>query len=166
MKPWDLHSGYVRVLAQRNQNSVLVQAANDLLKGDNPAPTMGQYVQKNAAHDFLIDDDFGALPIWDGADQRPAVSIEDRGTKAFSILALEKSKKFLVRAYVSPASLARPGLNDDEPVWLDPDVRGLPALPPANNATGDTDALRQRTFSCAGCSFSTSAPRPTHIRSC
>ena len=143
MTAWELRTGYVRVLAQRNQHSVLALAANDLLKGDSPARTMRQYVHENAALDFLIDGDFGALPVWDGADQRPAVSSKDRGEKALSLLAIEKSKKFLVRAYVSPASLAKPGFNNDEPVWLDPDVRGVLALPPTNQATGDTEAVRQ-----------------------
>lgn len=143
MTPWELRTGYVRVLAQRNQNRALVRAANDLLEGKSPIGTMRDYVHENAAPDFLIDGEFGAVPIWDGADQRPAVSIKDRGENARSLLALEKSKKFLIRAYVSPASLAKPGFNEGEPVWLDPDVRGVLALPPANKATGDADAVRQ-----------------------
>lgn len=143
MTPWELRTGYVRVLAQRNQNRMLVQAANDLLEGKSPNGTMHDYVHENAATDLLIDGEFGAVPIWDGADQMPAVSIKDRGGNAHSLLALEKSKKFLIRAYVSPASLGKPGFNEDEPVWLDPDVRGVLALPPANQATGDTEAVRQ-----------------------
>ncbi|MDA9401971.1 S8 family serine peptidase [Bradyrhizobium sp. CCBAU 45389] len=143
MTPWELRTGYVRVLAQRNQNSLLVKAANDLLKGDSPAGTMSEYIQRNAASDFLVDGEFGALPIWDGADQRPAVSINDKGENASSLLALDKSKKFLIRAYVAPESLAKPGFNNGEPVWLDPDVRGQLALPPANKATGNTETVRQ-----------------------
>jgi len=143
MTPWELRTDYVRVLVQRNQNEVLVKAANDLLKGDSPVGTMRDYVRENVAPDFLIDGEFGALPIWDGADQRPAVSPEDRGEKAFSLLAFEKSKKFLVRAYVSPATLSKPDFNDGEPVWLDSDVHSLLAPPPANQATGDTDTVRQ-----------------------
>lgn len=143
MTPWELRTGYVRVLAQRNQNRALVRAANDLIEGKSPTGTMRDYVHENAAPDFLIDGEFGAVPIWDGADQRPAVSIKDRGENARSLLALEKSKKFLIRAYVSPASLAKPGFNEGEPVWLDPDVRGVLALPSANKATGDAEAVRQ-----------------------
>jgi subtilase family protein len=143
MKPWELRTGYVRVLAQRNRHHALVQAANDLLEGNSPANTMRDYVHENAAPDFLIDGEFGAVPIWEGADRRPAVSIKDRGEKAYSLLAPEKSKKFLVRAYVASASLAKPGFNDGEPVWSDPDLRGEYTLPPANQATGDTDAVRQ-----------------------
>lgn len=143
MRPWELRTGYVRVLAQRNQHGGLVQAANDLLEGNNPDDTMRRYVHANAAPEFLIDGEFGALPIWDGVDRRPAVSVKDRGEKAHSLLALDKSKKFLIRAYVAPASLAKPDFNDGEPVWLDPDVRGQYALPPANKATGDTEAVRQ-----------------------
>ncbi|MBR0780253.1 S8 family serine peptidase [Bradyrhizobium iriomotense] len=143
MTPWELRTGYVRVLMQRNQNDVFIQAANDLLKGKSPARTMSEYVRRNAAPDFLIDGEFGALPLWDGADQRPAVSIKDRGENASALLALDKSKKFLVRAYVAPESLAKPGFNNGEPVWLDPDVRGDFALPPASKATGDTEGVRQ-----------------------
>src|SRR5205085_9422497 len=143
MKPWELRTGYVRVLAQRNQHHALVQAANDLLEGNSPANTMRDYVRENAAPDFLIDGEFGAVPIWKGADRRPAVSIKDRGEKAHSLLAPDKSKKFLVRAYVASASLAKRGFNDGEPVWSDPDLRGEYTLPPANQATGDTDAVRQ-----------------------
>ncbi|WP_461327522.1 S8/S53 family peptidase [Bradyrhizobium huanghuaihaiense] len=131
------------MLAQRNQDGMLVRAANDLLKGDSPVGAMREYIQRNAAPDFLIDGEFGALPLWDGADQRPAVSTRDRGKNASALLALDKSKKFLIRAYVSPESLAKPGFNNGEPVWLDPDVRGQLALPPANKATGDTEMVRQ-----------------------
>jgi subtilisin family serine protease len=143
MMPWELRAGYVRVLVQRNQNRVFVQAANDLLKGNSPLRTMRDYVHENATPDFLIDGEFGALPLWDGADQRPAVSIKDRGEKASSLLALDKSQKYLIRGYVAPETLAKPDFNDGEPVWLDSDVRGLLALPPANKATGDTDMVRQ-----------------------
>lgn len=143
MTPWELRTGYVRVLMQRNRNRVFLQAANDLLEGNSPARTMGDYVHENAASDFLIDGEFGALPIWEGADQRPAISIGDRGEKASSLLALDKSSKFLIRAYVSPERLAKPDFNGGDPVWLDSDVRGLLALPPANKATGDTDMVRQ-----------------------
>ncbi|WP_439375170.1 S8 family serine peptidase [Bradyrhizobium sp. DASA03120] len=135
--------GYVRVLMQRNQNGMLLRAANDLLEGGSPVGTMGEYIQRNATPDFLIDDEFGALPLWDGADQRLAVSTRDRGEKASALLALDKSNKFLIRAYVSPESLAKPDFNDGEPVWLDPDVRGQLALPPANKATGDIEMVRQ-----------------------
>jgi subtilisin family serine protease len=143
MKPWELRTGYVRVLAQRNQHITLVQAARDLLEGGSPAEQMQRYVNANAPLDFLVDTEFGALPIWDGADSRPAVSIKDRGEKAHSLLALDQSKKFLIRAYVAPATLAKPDFNDGEPVWSDPDLRGEYVLPPANQATGDTDAVRQ-----------------------
>lgn len=143
MKPGDLGAGYVRVLAQRNQHPALVQAANDLLKGHSPAKTMHDYVHENAAPDFLIDDAFGAVPIWDGVDLRPSVSINERGEKAQSLLAPENSKKFLVRAYVAAGSLGKPGFNNGEPVWADPNLRCEYTLPPANQATGDTDAVRQ-----------------------
>jgi subtilisin family serine protease len=143
MTPWELRSGYVRVLMQRNQNRVFVEAANDLLEGASPARTMSDYVHENAAPDFLIDGEFGALPIWDGADQRPSVSIRDRGKNASSLLALDKSKNFLIRAYASPESLAKPDFNGGAPVWLDSDVRSMLALPPANKATGDTEMVRQ-----------------------
>ncbi|PSO17498.1 S8 family serine peptidase [Bradyrhizobium sp. MOS003] len=143
MTPWELRTGYVRVLMQRNRNRVFLQAANDLIDGNSPARTMRDYVHENAASDFLIDGEFGALPIWDGADQRPAVSITDRGENASSLLALDKSIKFLIRAYVSPGRLSKPDFNEGEPVWLDSDVRGTLALPPANKATGDADMVRQ-----------------------
>ncbi|MBR1207116.1 MULTISPECIES: S8/S53 family peptidase [unclassified Bradyrhizobium] len=143
MKPWEMPTGYVRVLAQRNQHDTLVQAANDMLEGRSPAEQMRVYADANAKHDFVVDTEFGAVPIWDGADRRPAISVNDRGKKARSLLALDKSRKFLIRAYVAPASLAKSNFNDGEPVWSDPDLSGNYALPPANQATGDTHQVRQ-----------------------
>jgi hypothetical protein len=133
--------GYVRVLAQRKRHHALIQAANDLLEGRSPAETMRSYVHENATLDFLIDGEFGAVPIWDGADRRPGVSIKERGEKAHSLLAPENSKKFLIRAYVAPASLAEPRFNDGEPIWSDPDLRGYDY--PENESRGDTNAVRQ-----------------------
>lgn len=143
MNSWEMPTGYVRVLAQRNQHDALVQAAYDLLAGRSPAEKMQGYVLANAKLGFLVDTEFGAVPVWDGADHRPAVSIYDRGEKARSLLALETSKKFLIRAYVAPASLTRSDFNDGEPIWSDPDLLGEYVLPPANQATGDTDQVRQ-----------------------
>lgn len=143
MRPWELQTRYIRVLAQRDQHHVLVQAAEDLINGISPVGTMRRYVHENAAPDFLIDKAFGAVPIWDGADRVPAVSVKDRGEAAHSRLALEKSKKFLIRAYVDPASLSKPNFNNGEPVWSDPDLGGASTLPAANQATGDVDAVRQ-----------------------
>lgn len=142
MKPGELGSGYVRVLAQRNWDPALVQAAKDLLRGMSPADTMRRYVRQNAAPDFLIDDEFGAVPVWDGADRRPGVSIKERGEKAHSILAPDTSKKFIVRAYVAADSLNKSRLNDGEPVWSDSDLQGQYANI-VNRATGDTGAVRQ-----------------------
>jgi subtilisin family serine protease len=139
MKPGE-GMGYVRVLAQRKRHPALVQAANDLLDGRSPADTMRSYVHENATLDFLIDGEFGAVPIWDGADRRPGVSIKERGEKARSLLRPENSKKFLIRAYVAPASLAKPRFNDGEPIWSDPDLRGEQAYLPAK---GDTNTVRQ-----------------------
>src|SRR5438105_5012804 len=105
MKAWELPTGYVRVLVQCDQHDTLVQAANDMLEGRSPAEQMRVYADANAKHDFVVDTEFGAVPIWDGADRRPAISVNDRGKKARSLLALDKSRKFLIRAYVAPASL-------------------------------------------------------------
>ena len=113
-----------------------------MLDGRSPADTMRGYVHENATLDFLIDGEFGAVPIWDGADRQPGVSIKERGEKARSLLTPENSKKFLIRAYVAPASLAKLRLNDGEPVWSDPDYAAS-MLTPANQATGDTNAVRE-----------------------
>ena len=37
MKPGELGAGYIRVLAQRNRDPALIQAAKDLLNGMSPA---------------------------------------------------------------------------------------------------------------------------------
>jgi len=142
MKPGELGASYVRVLLQRNQHGALIQAAEKLLGGESPAEKMQGYANENAPLKFLVDTEFGALPIWDGADRRPAVSIKDRGEKAYSLLALGKSKKFLIRAYVARADLAERDFNDGEPFWSDPDLHGQFVLPSANKATGDADAVR------------------------
>ncbi|MBR1212077.1 S8/S53 family peptidase [Bradyrhizobium sp. JYMT SZCCT0180] len=141
MKPGE-GIGYVRVLAQRNSHPALVQAANDLLEGQSPADTMRDYAHENATLEFLIDSEFGAVPIWDGADHQPGVLIKERGEKAHALLAPANSRKFLIRAYVAPDSLAKLRLNDGEPVWSDPDLIGQYANG-ASQATGDTNAVRQ-----------------------
>ena len=42
-----------------------------MLEGQSPADTMREYVHENETLDFLIDSEFGAVPIWDGADHKP-----------------------------------------------------------------------------------------------
>jgi hypothetical protein len=144
MKPWELPAGYVRILAQRNRHDALVRAADELLEGNSPADTMRNYVHENTAPDFLIDGEFGAVPLWEGADRRPTVSIVDRGQRALLLLSPENSKKFLVRAYAPSASLTKRGFNDGEPIWSDPDLLGEDTLPPANQYKEDTCAVRQK----------------------
>jgi Subtilase family len=142
--------GHVRALLERPSDPVLIDAANQLLRGHDPTETMSSYSldPERVPSEFTVDPSFGAIPIGQGARRGDGIDL-----KAF--LDPAKSATFLVSGSVrasrdgAPEFLVEKG--EKYPVHSNPlvggllqDVKPCPPTCGTSQAVGDTSRVRQK----------------------
>jgi hypothetical protein len=140
--------GHVRALLERPSDPVLVDAANQLLRGHDPTETMSSYSldPERVPSEFTVDPSFGAIPIGHGTRHGDGIDL-----RAF--LDPQKSKTFLVSGSVRasrdgvPEFLLEKG--EQYPVHSNPlvgglrqDVKPCPPTCGTSQAVGDTSDVR------------------------
>jgi hypothetical protein len=104
--------GYVRVLLESPKDSALTEAAKAMLAGQSTVDILSSYAKAKSSKELIIDPQFGAAPIADGARAKRISPLE---------FDPETSARFIVRAFVkadSPADV--PESIDGELVHSDP----------------------------------------------
>jgi len=142
--------GHVRALLERPSDQVLVDAANQLLRGHDPTETMSFYSldPERVPSEFTVDPSFGAIPIGHGTRHGDGIDLQ-------AFLDPQKSKTFLVSGSVRasrdgvPEFLVEKG--EKYPVHSNPlvgglrqDVKPCPPTCGTSQAVGDTSDVRQK----------------------
>jgi hypothetical protein len=147
---FDLPPGHVRALLERPKEKALIDAANQLLAGQDPTQAMLSYPldPDRTPSEFTVDPTFGAIPIGRGAQYEEGENLE-------AFLNPATSERFLVSGSVRasrdrvPEFLVEKG--EQYPVHSNPVIGGLrqnvKPCPPTcgtSQAVGDTSDVQKQ----------------------